>query len=312
MNFTFGCDPEFILANDQGAVSAVAKLPQKDRSLVYRDNYFYCDNALAEIAIAPQKDKESLIESIKNALRFLFEKVSPLEITNKSYDIFHEFELKNIQSKISNYNPEWSIYDLEEITPPADIINIEDGYIEYLTNTRTAGGHIHLGSDILFQDLNSIMAVKMMDLFIAIPSLFLDKQIESKFRRMIYGQAGSHRLPNHGIEYRVLSNFWLMSPSYVSLIYDLCEFVLTFVSNHDYERFWNIDLVEYDLSMSSSAFHCFGYDVKKLIKCINECDQKEAEKFMFFISNFIPPDLYNIILELQNLETTDIKTNWSI
>jgi hypothetical protein len=311
MNFTFGCDPEFILADDQGSVSAVEKLPQKDESIVVDGNHFYCDNALAEIAIGPLDSKEALLESTRNAIKFLINQINPLMITNKSYDVFADAQLVNRESNISRYNPEWSIYDLEEIAPP-NIAEIENDYVEYLTNTRTAGGHIHLGSEILFQDLNSIMAIKMMDLFIAIPSLFLDKHEDSKQRRMIYGQAGSHRLPKHGIEYRVLSNFWMMSPKYVDLVYDLCKFVLEFVANHDYERFWVIDLQEYELSMSSSAFNCFGYDVKKLIKCINECDQKEAEKFMYFISNFLPQDLYSKILELQNLELTDIKTNWSI
>lgn len=75
-------------------------------------------------------------------------------------------------------------------------------------NLRTAGGHIHVGSDA-----NMIQGVQMMDLFLGVPSVLLDKSEGSVKRRELYGKAGAMRPKPYGWEYRVLSNYWVFDSS---------------------------------------------------------------------------------------------------
>lgn len=50
------------------------------------------------------------------------------------------------------------------------------------------------------------MLMKYMDLACGIPSVLYDDDI---YRRTLYGQAGSFRLPDYGLEARTLSSFML-------------------------------------------------------------------------------------------------------
>lgn len=67
--------------------------------------------------------------------------------------------------------------------------------------------HIHLG----YEKPNigfSTTLVKYMDAFLGVPSVIYDTDVR---RRKYYGNAGSFRLTSYGVEYRVLSGYWLKS-----------------------------------------------------------------------------------------------------
>jgi hypothetical protein len=76
-----------------------------------------------------------------------------------------------------------------------------------------AGGHIHFGwtEDADTTDLQHMMngfdLVKQLDWFLGAWSVKHDKDVE---RRRLYGKAGACRIKPYGVEYRVLSNFWVM------------------------------------------------------------------------------------------------------
>lgn len=78
---------------------------------------------------------------------------------------------------------------------------------------RTAGGHVHIGWGKNLQpfDLEHMRAcmeaVKQMDYVLGLWSLAEDKN--GAERRKLYGQAGAFRPKSYGVEYRVLSNFWV-------------------------------------------------------------------------------------------------------
>lgn len=88
---------------------------------------------------------------------------------------------------------------------------------------RTAAGHIHIG----FKNTNDAMGashmseccefVQMLDVFVGLDSLDYDKDEE---RRELYGKAGAFRPKTYGVEYRVLSNAWLMSEELMGRVYD--------------------------------------------------------------------------------------------
>ena len=45
-------------------------------------------------------------------------------------------------------------------------------------------------------------------------------------RREMYGQAGAYRPKSYGLEYRVLSNFWLQSDDYIKWAYNTVHLAL--------------------------------------------------------------------------------------
>ncbi len=66
--------------------------------------------------------------------------------------------------------------------------------------------------------------VKQLDYFLGIPSLLLDKDEE---RRHLYGKAGAFRPKPYGVEYRVLSNFWLKSPELMRWVYNTTHLAIS-------------------------------------------------------------------------------------
>jgi hypothetical protein len=88
---------------------------------------------------------------------------------------------------------------------------------------RFAGGHIHFGLDEQFKAPEQLIAaVKMIDAVMGVASVSLLPK-ESPIRRRYYGLAGEYRTPSHGLEYRVLSNYWLRSPKLFMLTFTLAR-----------------------------------------------------------------------------------------
>ena len=312
MQFTWGTDPEFMLMHHNELRSAIDILPAKENAFKKTGNEYYFDNVLAEIAVKPAKNKDDAIIHIKKSLHELARIISPGKFVIKAAANYPFKEINCLKAKIAACNPEWDAYTLQCVFPPDEVAELIEGYYQFKTPFRSAGGHIHLGAEKLQDHSTDLNVVRMMDLFIGIPSLFLDTDDTSLSRRKLYGHAGSHRTTEYGLEYRVLGNFWLSSPRLVSLIYDLCEFVLNFVEAKNHEKFWSVNEDLLDEEDPSVAYDCFGYDVNSLINCINNCDKSQADKFMMFIANYLPESLYNEIEKLSGQPLPDVYESWGI
>lgn len=303
MKFKFGSDPEFFLERNNQIKSAIGILPSKRNCWEKNGNKFYFDNVLAEIAIRPGNDLNQVLKNTREAMKELSSLVFPAKFNLKSAGYLPEDELQDKESLIAGCEPEYNVYSLEQILPPEEIIS--------KTSFRTAGGHIHLG--INQKNIYDIFnTVRMMDLFVGIPSVFLDRDEFSKHRKKVYGQAGAHRVPKHGLEYRVLGNFWFASPAHVSLIYNLTEFTLNFVKEKFHRKFWIFDKSLLNSENPSCAFSCFGYDLVALQNTINNHDSDAAEKFMTFISNYLPDTLLKQIDDLVCQDLPDPYVEWKI
>ena len=102
--------------------------------------------------------------------------------------------------------------------------------------------------------MGRVWTIRMMDLFVGIPSLIIDHDPTSVKRRDLYGGAGTHRIKEkYGVEYRSLSNFWFKSPKLTRLIYKLTRFTYEFCKEKGYEKVWEV-----------------VYDPSRLKKCINK------------------------------------------
>ena len=84
---------------------------------------------------------------------------------------------------------------------------------------RTAGGHVHIGWRDPLEPIADVSAhvdeccavIRHLDYALGVWSVPLD--VNGTERRQMYGSAGAFRPKDYGVEYRVLSNFWIFKPT---------------------------------------------------------------------------------------------------
>ena len=218
---TIGADPEFFLQ----CVETKAWRPAtgliggtKYKPKMIEHGALQEDNVMAEININPATHANTFVGNINKVTKTLRDVVSKhgLEIVPVSHADFNVAELgENPATATFGCDPDYSIYSLEENNPNAEeLIN---------TGRRVAGGHVHIGiieDDGAFALSNDPMAratmVKACELYIGLPAVFIDKDHE---RKKFYGRAGAFRNKHYGVEYRVLSNFWLKSERHMRWVF---------------------------------------------------------------------------------------------
>lgn len=130
-----------------------------------------------------------------------------------------EFELDQLrhpQARRFGCEPDYCAWNLEE--------NEVDTTNSDIAKLRTAGGHLHISflvNDRPPEIEHSVALVKALDIFVGIPMLFYDLDTR---RRLLYGKAGAFRLKEYGpdvrgVEYRVLSNYWINYPKLISFVF---------------------------------------------------------------------------------------------
>lgn len=83
---------------------------------------------------------------------------------------------------------------------------------------RCAGGHIHIGSCLITNNREIVpKLIRVLDVLVGNTFVMLDRDPLNAKRRKFYGRAGEYREKVYGVEYRVLSNFWLKSYTLYSM-----------------------------------------------------------------------------------------------
>ena len=317
MNFTLGSDPEFMLIDSNGEYkSAIGIVPGRKEKKYKLDNYyFYYDNVLAECNIIPGRSLDESKKHIQKALQLYSNIVAKHDVYLKlqAAQRFKRSELKAKEASRVGCSTEKCAYSLDDVNITSLRKKIQKGTL------RTAGGHIHLGTPLGQTFLSSVALVRMLDLFVGIPSLFIDHDPTSCMRRKLFGEAGRYRRPHHGIEYRSLSNFWLQSPRFVSIIYKLCEFAIRFVQNGKYSKLWQIDeenlRTMWDRGEEDPCkyHHCVGYDINLLRECFITGDRTKAEPLLEYILQYLPLNLTKQIEKLSShIEEINLHKEWKL
>jgi len=152
--------------------------------------------------------------------------------------------------------PSNSIYPIRNIKYP-------DGHT---FTKRFAGGHIHIGFDsieVMRKMNNPDMLekfIKMSDILAGITGTAMAYNDRERTRRKYYGQAGTYRIQPHGIEYRTLSNFWLVAPELVSLMTGIVRDALRLTYGDMSNRFFN------------------KVDMNEIVRVINKVDNVRARE----------------------------------
>lgn len=209
--FLFGADPEFFLKDTKTGlhVSAAGLIPgTKDAPHKVEGGAIQVDGMAAEFNIDPVDNFADFNSNINKVLKAMRDIVpSHLEFDFSPAVIFNEeiFDNAPDDAKILGCTPDYNAWTGDLNPPPADPDN------PYL---RTASGHLHIGwcqdADIgdAQHKINCEDLVKQCDWYLGAWSVKMD---DDATRRRLYGKAGAYRPKPYGVEYRVLSNFWLSS-----------------------------------------------------------------------------------------------------
>jgi len=319
INFSLGSDPEFMLSKNGKIYSAIGIVKgTKDRRKKIGKHEFYYDNVLAETAIAPGFNKEETIANIKDCLKIYTELVSPYKLETRAAYEFTSDQLKHRDAFKIGCDPEACAYSGEMVEVDEELFK--------RTNLRSAGGHIHLGYELLkkhpiLQNYAQTVSIFLLDLFLGIPSIFLDHDPTTKKRKELYGQAGRWRFPAYGVEYRSMGNFWLSAPKLAELIYDISDFTLEFITDDRWRSLWEVDVDKLNdrNAWAQMDFHpakcycCIGYDVKSLRKAIDTMDVKLGGQLMEdVVKQYMPKKLYDRVIKLTEAKQFNLYKEWGL
>lgn len=194
------------------------------------------DNVMVEFNVPPAETANAFDGHIKNMLDYLKASFAPrgMQLLASPSMAFHPKQLQTKQAQHFGCEPDYCAWSLTE--------NDVDKNNPLLETTRTAGGHVHVsftqnGGDPSLEDI--ILLVKSLDMHLGIPSIMCD---QDKVRRTVYGKAGAFRIKKYGefngLEYRVLSNFWIKSQEYRKWVFTSVERAMDFLNHcEDPEEF---------------------------------------------------------------------------
>lgn len=218
MDIMIGADPELFIRDSKGKlVGAHNFIPgtKKNPSPV-QDGALQVDGMAAEFNITPVATSGQLIHNVNSVLRQL-KRFIPETYTLDISPVAHfDKEVMRAAPETAlelGCDPDFNAWS-QEMNPPPSLAD------EFM---RTAAGHIHIGwtVDKNVHDPDHFFmccaVVRQLDFFLGVPSLMLDGNNE---RRKMYGKAGAFRPKPYGVEYRVLSNFWIKDNRYMKWVYE--------------------------------------------------------------------------------------------
>lgn len=251
-NISLGCDPEFFFADRRGDVIGSEKILEGHT----RASGIIIDGVQAEMNPGASSCRETLAGNISACFgrihQILKSRGDNVTLKMDTLVDISERELNSLSDASRRFGcaPSTNIYSQGENKTS----EIKANPATYLK--RSAGGHIHLGNYLsgyldektyggnseyarqhdqakrlekAMKQMPEIM-VPILDIVVANTCVLLDRQAGNKERRENYGRVGEFRIKDYGIEYRTLSNFWLLSYPLMSLVTGLCRLAVHLVS----------------------------------------------------------------------------------
>lgn len=205
-----GADPEIFVSNNGKLVSAYGLIGgTKDEPIKVQQGAVQVDGMALEFNIDPAASEKEFISNIDTVMGILKGMVPEhqFEIVPVAEFGFEYIKMQPEKAKELGCNPDYDAWK-EAVNPRPN------GDLPF----RSAAGHLHFGfvesndAPIDVYDYISYCssAVRELDFYLALPSLFYDNDTK---RRELYGKAGAFRPKTYGFEYRTLSNCWLRSAS---------------------------------------------------------------------------------------------------
>jgi hypothetical protein len=132
-----------------------------------------------------------------------------------------------------------------------------------LYRKRSSGGHIHIGTQDKKFYAERRRSAPLFDIIVGNTCVLLDRDPGAAERRENYGRAGEFRLPNHGIEYRTTSNFWLRDYTLMSLTFGLAQIAYDIAcqSFNGNQQLWNDLAAKVNIERVAKAIDTNDFDL---------------------------------------------------
>lgn len=214
-----GCDPEFFFMKDGKIIGAEKVLPKAGFKTMY--GQIIIDGVQGELNPQHFGCREGGAGYIR---QMFIELDKHLKANHPGVSVCFDQTVPVTQEELNSLAPNNKVFGCDA---SFNAYNAMSGLADVDASkflTRSAGGHIHLGVDMLhFKKIpgGPDNLVKLMDIIVGNTCVLIDRDPGNRERRKLYGMAGEYRLPKHGLEYRTLSNFWLLSNPLMSLAFGL-------------------------------------------------------------------------------------------
>lgn len=259
-SFFIGSDPEIFVENSKGELFPAFEFlpPLKTPAKTTHGLPVYWDGFQAEFQTTAQGCLEGQLGSVHAGLQAVLNaarvKDKGAKLSSKTLVDIPPKLMEASKDEHVNFGcmPSLNVYGLKgQQIPPREI------------PFRPAGGHIHFGigkQDPVKDKVRIDNIVKALDAVLGVACVSMFQGYDKPERRQLYGLPGEYRLPPHGLEYRTLSNAWLIHPTIANLVIDLSRKVVMF-GWKEFNKFW--DSTE-----------------DETIKCIINCDVNKAQEIL--------------------------------
>lgn len=206
--YLIGADPELFVFRGDEPVSAHDLIPgTKAAPHPVPGGAIQVDGTAAEFNIDPAETFEEFNDNIERVLAALTAYLPEDCVLRNSTTVTWEYEyferLPHLAKELGCM-PDFNAWTGRPNKKPA---------LKEMPTLRTAAGHIHIGftNGASLQDVDHIkkarLLTQMMDWHVGAWACSVDTD---RTRRQLYGKAGACRYKSYGVEYRTLSNFWVL------------------------------------------------------------------------------------------------------
>jgi len=214
---SIGCDGEGFFLNGEGSpIPSVGLLGgSKGRPKACEGGGYQEDCVAWEINPDPvgieSGGKPAFISNVGKCLDEVRRQASllDLEVDISPSKLFKKKDLSTEQSLVSGCSESFDCWELTQL----EAIDLTT------TNTRFAGGDIHVGfpwaEDFLYSRINMARAL---DIFIGLSEVVATNKTR---RSIFYGKAGIHRPTSYGVEYKTCGNFWMRGDEWMGWVFDV-------------------------------------------------------------------------------------------
>jgi len=224
---TIGADPEIFVEDKSGTViPAFNFLGSKEKPNKTAEGMnAYWDGFQGEFTVKYNTCLAWVTDSVQHGLKTVYDlaksknkdaKLSIKTVMEIPYDMLQKSSEEHVALGCL---PSLNVYGLEgKVVLPREL------------PFRSAGGHIHFGIGKK-TEAQAAEIVKSLDAILGVACVSLFASFDNPIRREFYGLPGEYRLPEHGIEYRALSNAWMFHPTIMNMVFDLARKVAMFGAN---------------------------------------------------------------------------------
>jgi hypothetical protein len=229
-NIKIGADPELFLEKNGEIISAEGLLggtKKSPRQISDQGHAVQEDNIMVEFNIPAVSTCQDFKKELNFVLDYLktFAAIHESILSTASSAIVNKVYLRTPQARTFGCEPDFNVYT-----------RMHNPSVNAKTQLRTCGGHIHIGYDNPNRDMSERI-IQAMDMVLGLESLELDKDDR---RREMYGKAGSFRFKSYGVEYRTLSNFWVMSDDLIEWAFNKTMKALQLAQSDQFEDIANL------------------------------------------------------------------------